>query len=479
MKGILLALLVYGFTWSATAQTIHPVCISEVFSTGACNSTTGIFTPGNLTIQQGDQIQFTTYMVALGGYNGTHDIQFAGSPANNVMLPISTNVLAPVTTVTTPPFNTPGTFSMECHDPNHCVIANTMEGWPCNTYSVTVLSNCTLTANFTASDTNVCTGDIVNFTNTSSGATSYEWHLDEFTFTTTTDAILSFGTSGSYDIELIADDGAGCLDSTTITINVDQASNAGVDDSQIFCNTNDSVDLNTLITGDTTGFWEETTSSGQFNDSTGVFNYYGLSQQDYLFNYVVPGTGACPNDTAIMTITVNQEPNLTLILSGSNIELSDSVFIDYTTSGVLGTATFLWDFCDGNLDNGTTPFYYSWDATGNYCVCVQVNNGNGCLETFCDSTITVFDASGLSVNNDLVFGVYPNPAKGDFIVDLSGIEGSLELSLINVNGKVLIIETLTGGTHHAMNSQLSSNGTYYIIIKQGDKISTLPLVINQ
>src|SRR5688572_24587283 len=96
-RGILLVLL-SGLSSLLIGQTTHQVCISEVYSTGACNSMSGVFTPGNLTIAVGDQIQFTTYMVLLGGYNGVHDIQFSGSSANNVLLPISTNIMSPVTT---------------------------------------------------------------------------------------------------------------------------------------------------------------------------------------------------------------------------------------------------------------------------------------------------------------------------------------------------------------------------------------------
>jgi Secretion system C-terminal sorting domain len=142
MKNITTAFMVFLCALTLNSQTTWQVCISEVYSAGACNSTSGVFTPGSLTLEVGDQIQFTTYMVLLGGYNGTHDIQFAGSPANNVMLPISTNVLAPMTTVTTPPFTSAGSFSMECMDGNHCLIADLMEGWPCSGYQITVNAPC-------------------------------------------------------------------------------------------------------------------------------------------------------------------------------------------------------------------------------------------------------------------------------------------------------------------------------------------------
>ncbi|MBK6952298.1 MAG: hypothetical protein IPH24_09680 [Crocinitomicaceae bacterium] len=87
-------------------KTTHQVCISEVYSTGACNSTTGVL-QGSLTIAVGDQIN-SPLTWFLSGYNGTHTIVFTGSAANNVSLPISTNILAPVTVTTPPIHNTMG-----------------------------------------------------------------------------------------------------------------------------------------------------------------------------------------------------------------------------------------------------------------------------------------------------------------------------------------------------------------------------------
>ncbi len=139
MKKLILSLFILCIGSIVFGQTTHQVCVTEVQATGgnACTNT-AIFTPANLTINVGDNIQFTTFMVALSGYNGIHDIQFSGSTANNVMLPISTNVLSQVTTVTTPAFNTPGTFPLECKNSNHCFIADLMQGWSCTAYSVTV-----------------------------------------------------------------------------------------------------------------------------------------------------------------------------------------------------------------------------------------------------------------------------------------------------------------------------------------------------
>lgn len=409
MTKSLILILSFCISFAGFSQTTWQVCVEDPAST-TCPGKTGTFTPGNLVIQQGDMIQFNTTTVLLSGYTGTlHDIQFTGSAANNVTLLVSSDILNQNTSVTTPPFNTPGIFPMECANFNHCILSE----YSCTGYTVEVQASCTLTAGFSTTSLNYCTGDIINFTNTSSGATAYTWHLDEFTFATSTNAVLSFGSAGTHDIELIADDGAGCLDSTEITINIDQASDAGADNTAIFCNINDSIDLNSLVSGTSGGNWLETTSSGQFNASNGIFNYSSLTPGIYAFDYFLLGTGSCPNDTANIQITINQEPNLNLMLTGTTIPSSDSLYINFTSSGILGTASFLWNFCDGILATDTSPFYYQWTTPGNQCVCVQVNNGNNCVETFCDSTVFIVDDSGIDVNQ-IAIEIYPNPAD-DFI----------------------------------------------------------------
>ncbi len=139
MKKLILPFLILLIT-TVNGQTTWQVCVSEV-SNAPCSNNNGVFTPANLNISIGDNIQFTTYMMAIsGGYDGsTHQIRFNGTSPQDVVLPISSNILSQITTVTTPAFNTAGTFTMECVNSAHCFnFAQILEGWNCTGYSVTV-----------------------------------------------------------------------------------------------------------------------------------------------------------------------------------------------------------------------------------------------------------------------------------------------------------------------------------------------------
>lgn len=285
MRKIILFFTVF-FCANLIAQTTHQVCISEAESAGACGTGTavdGVFTPGNLTIDVGDQIQFTTYMVALTGYNGTHDIQFDGSPANNVTLNISTDVLNQVTTVTTPPFMTPGVYPMECLNSNHCLIADVMSGYSCTGYSVTVTGTappCDVEADFSASSTEICAGDSLVFINNSTNATSYSWEIDGTEFSTDEVGEYTFSNAGNYTIDLIASDGT-CEDTSTMVISVNEMPDAFITIDPLVTTVNAPVD----IQFNTTGVDASTTYSWNLCDGS-----METHDQDFFHSWSSPGT---------------------------------------------------------------------------------------------------------------------------------------------------------------------------------------------
>jgi len=64
---------------------------------------------------------------------------------------------------------------------------------------------CSINSNFTASAISICPGETVIFTNTTSGATAYEWFENGVSFSTATNPSRTFNTAGTYAISLISD----------------------------------------------------------------------------------------------------------------------------------------------------------------------------------------------------------------------------------------------------------------------------------
>lgn len=337
---------------------------------------------------------------------------------------------------------------------------------------------CGVTAGFSPSATIVCSGEIVNFTNTSTGAISYEWHLEEFTFSSSTDAVLSFSAPGDYNIELIADDELGCLDSITIIITVEQPPNAGSDYSGIYCNINDSIALNTLLDGDLGGSWIENSSSTQFNTSTSVFDFTGLQEDTYSFDYVVFANSACDNDTAAFEIDVNQQPSLSLNLTENSIGLSDSIYVDFDTSGTNLTTSMIWQFCDDNLRGDEAPFYYQWQAAGDFCICVTINNNNGCATDVCDSSIVIVDDLSLGVEQKNDFNIYPNPANNELFITLIEPVNIKSIELIAFDGKSYELKMNSSLMKQTLDLSEFPNGLY-ILRSTGNRTTSFRRLIIQ
>jgi len=107
-----------------------------------------------------------------------------------------------------------------------------------------------------------------------------------------------------------------------ITVNV---VSAGADTTIIVC---DGIhDLNPLLNGASSGgVWFETTSSGQFNILTGVFNTDGLSDDIYEFQYLL---SECPLDPAKITVKLGVDTNCTDVVIPPDVPPIDSTITYY------------------------------------------------------------------------------------------------------------------------------------------------------
>lgn len=181
-----------------------------------------------------------------------------------------------------------------------------------------------------------------------------------------------FMTPGDTVYILMVNSETGCYDVEPFVVDFSGDAEAGEDNSTTLCNdAGSNLDLNTLLIGaEPDGLWTETSPilSGGFDDITGVLTTTGVDAGVYTFEYIALGLPPCENDTALMTITINEEA-----LAG----LDSAVSLCNTA----GTTIDLNDLLDGNNDVGI------WlETTGSG----QFTPGTG-----------VFDASGLGAGDYL------------------------------------------------------------------------------
>jgi gliding motility-associated-like protein len=121
------------------------------------------------------------------------------------------------------------------------------------------------------------------------------------------------------------------------------------------------------------GVWQETTpiASGQFDPLSTGFSGAGLTTGDYTFMYITPLSGMCPEDTAMITITVSEpivtagaDSTLTICLNSPNQTLSTylvgadlfGTFEDVSATGQFDPVTTVFD--PTGLVAGTYEFDY-------------------------------------------------------------------------------------------------------------------------
>lgn len=158
-------------------------------------------------------------------------------------------------------------------------------------------------SNFSITNTDICVGDSVQLVNSSSDATSYLWSVSGATLSSTTDVnpYITFPSTGSYDITLVAT-GPGGTDSDTQTINamVNQQPIASLTASNSTPLVNDIVTFTNSSTNANGYIWD----FGDGNTSTdeNPWNTYDTEGQ-YTVSLIAIN-GVCPNDTTTTLIDV-------------------------------------------------------------------------------------------------------------------------------------------------------------------------------
>ena len=241
--------------------------------------------------------------------------------------------------------------------------------------------------------------------------------------------------------------------------------NAGEDGNASICNSIGSeIDLNTLLTGNNTvGSFSETTSSGAFDNVSGILNAEGLLAGDYNFVFNAPGyDGTSDQSEFTITILPVLEGSETISICPSELPFvwngievtEESVITTTLTSAVTGCdslatldLTVLPNFNETeNVTICSSSLPYQWNGlsvseAGSQSVTLSSTFG-------CDSTVTLnlfVNAIPTSMNDTLVCGsqlpfiwngATINEA-GSETVTLIGSNGCDSLATINVELELL------------------------------------------
>jgi len=334
------------------------------------------------------------------------------------------------------------------------------------TLNITI-NNCSLPqpiADFTASLTNICEGDCINFTDLSTstvsgGITNWSWSFTGSSTATSTvqnPTNICYPTAGSYQVMLTVTDANGTDDTTMVNyINVNSCTlpTAGFAASDDTICENECIDFIDQSTGSTSWLW--TFNGGTPNSSTNqnppniCFNTSG----NYNVEQIV--TNSNGSDTATSTVVVNASPS---IYGGTDviIELGQSTTLNATgTNGDYTWSPPTWLDCIYCTNPVSTP-----EETITYTVIVS--DSNGCtasdeVTVFVDFENVIFVPNIFSPNGDAYNDVLYVRGKG---------VASLQFFIYDRWGeKVFETSSLDDGWDGTFRGKKMNNGVFVYYLK--------------
>ncbi|MEZ4775620.1 MAG: PKD domain-containing protein [Bacteroidia bacterium] len=329
-------------------------------------------------------------------------------------------------------------------------------------------------AAFTANPLFGCSPHVVNFTNSSSGATNYFWSFGDGATSTAANPSHTYTLNGVYDVRLIASDGV-CADTLIRQNYIDVT---GPDPDFTTNNTTGCAPLPVSFTSTSTPASGTTITNYLWNFGDG-----GTSTlQNPVYSYATPGLytvslTVLDSDGCLATIS---RPNIinptfpTADFTSADTIACPGAFVRFTNLSSGSGLSYLWDFGDGTTSTAVNPVHL-FPANSSYTVTLTATDINGCADItgkinfvtvgqptaafFADNTsatcppLTVHFTDQSSANivtwfwdfGDGSTSILPNPSKiyataGNYDVTLivttsQGCKDTLERAgLINISG---------------------------------------------
>jgi len=322
---------------------------------------------------------------------------------------------------------------------------------------IVLATNCfATTASFTADHTSGCAGLYVNFTNSSSGATSYKWYFGNGNTSVLTSPSTTYLAAGTYTVKLVAT-GTSSADSTTISITIYDTPVVRFTADTLKCvgsivHFSDSSSLNAPGSGSYSwNFGTGDTSQHKYP------TYTYTTANKYLITLSVTNSAGCTTSLRKYSYVNIVGPPTADFYSADTLMCGPSANIVFNNSstGTPAIASYSWSFGDTHTSTTTSPTH-NYTALGKYTVRLIATNTAGCSDTATDSayislisitpslslsdtstcignSITVQDKTAGSVFSDWHFG-NGDSATGNPLSYTYNKSGTYTITLITSNG---------------------------------------------
>jgi PKD repeat protein len=234
-------------------------------------------------------------------------------------------------------------------------------------------------ADFSAANLSSCLdNNSFQFTNSSTGASTYLWDFGDGTTTTQSNPQHSYNQSGQFTVTLIATNVYGCQDvrirnqyitvhpKPNAAISVNPASSC--DPSTVFQFSNNSPGSNT---------WSWSFGDGTFSPLQNPSHVYP-SAGIYHANLIVTNSFGC-RDTSDTSTKINVSASNWADFTSSIDSGCAPLTVTFTT-GATYVNFIKWDFGDGSISHDYTPTH-TYNTPGIYTVKMMISTSNGCSDT--------------------------------------------------------------------------------------------------
>lgn len=262
-------------------------------------------------------------------------------------------------------------------------------------------------ANFAQSTIVSCAPTVVNFTNLSQGAQSWNWDFGNGNHSVLNNPVHIYNQPGNYDITLVVIDTAGCTDTLVMPDMVHITGSIAAFNIQ-----------------STTGCspWEVQFADSSISAFTWVWNFGDgniSTQQNPLHVYQTPGnyqvtltthdtTGCQSVYTNPLPLQVNQPPEAQFTIASPTGCAPSGISFNNTSTG---SVNYQWYFGDGSSSTLASP-NHQYSAAGIYYPLLIAMNVAGCVDTLISNIpVTIIEppvASFIAANN---YGCSPLPVN--------------------------------------------------------------------
>ncbi len=258
-------------------------------------------------------------------------------------------------------------------------------------------------ASFSSDKTTGCAPLMVNFSNTSINAISYQWNFGNSNTSTATNPSSVFLTPGTYVVKLIAIGVGGLKDSIVHTITIVNDPTAGFTAFPLAaCEDVNSISFTNSSSNAATYTWDfgDGTSSTATNPTHTYFD-----PGTYNIKLIATSTYGCQKieiKNSYITIYAQPQSQFTAVTT-SACDINTLFHFSATTPNI---TNWMWDLGDGQTSTQQNPSH-QYSSAGNYNVSLIVTNTNGCSDTLSRSnfinigntlipSFTMSDTSGCS-----------------------------------------------------------------------------------